>query len=110
VLPHQAACFELDLLRELGGHDTEFGLAADQLFMLRAALLTPPATIPEFLCDFDRGGAGSQRTPFRHYFDAIRARRRTGMGSGARGALDAVISMGLASGESMRRLVAARWT
>lgn len=78
VLPHQATCFETEFFRELGAYDEAFGVAADQLFMLRAALKSRPTTIAEFLCDFDSGGAGSRRSPFRHYYDSARARRRTG--------------------------------
>ncbi len=74
-VPHQATCFDREFFLQLGGYDTEFGLAADQLFMLKAARASPPAIIPEFLCDFDNFGAGTVRSPYRHYRDAARARR-----------------------------------
>jgi hypothetical protein len=76
ILPHQAAVFESAFFHRLAGYDIDFGLEADQFFMLRAALAAPPATITEFLCDFDVRGAGSQRSAFAHFRDSARGRRR----------------------------------
>jgi glycosyltransferase involved in cell wall biosynthesis len=108
TLPHQAACFEAALVRELGGFDHEFGLAADQLFMLRAAKLSPPATIAEFLCDFDDGGAGSDRPVFAHMLDARRARRLTGATLKGSDVVDALATVGLATTFSLMRIARRR--
>lgn len=72
-IPHQAALFGVDLLDRLGPYDTEFGLAADHLFMLKAARLEAPVMIDDVLCDFDAGGAGSVRPQHEHYADIRRA-------------------------------------
>jgi hypothetical protein len=99
VIPHQAACFRRDFFFKLGGYDVDFGLAADQLFMLRAALSEPPVTLPDFLCDFDLSGAGSGRTPLKHFQDATRARRLVGIGS----PVESMLSLGLAVDTYFRR-------
>ena len=72
-IPHQAAFFGAGLVRRLGPYDTQFGLAADQLFMLRAALMKRPVLLPRVVCDFDTSGAGSTRSLHEHYCDSRRA-------------------------------------
>lgn len=72
-IPHQATLFGADLLDRLGPYDTEFGLAADHLYMLGAATVEHPVVIDEILCDFDAGGAGSTRSQRDHYDDIRRA-------------------------------------
>jgi glycosyltransferase involved in cell wall biosynthesis len=74
-VPHQATIFEREFFLNLGSYDTGFGLAADQLLMLKAATITRPAVIPAFLCKFDGFGAGSLQPPWRHYQDMMRARQ-----------------------------------
>ena len=109
VLPHQAACFEASLFEELGGYDEKFGVAADQLFMLQAALVCAPTTIAEFLCDFDLSGAGSSRSPFWHFYDSARARHRTGtLVRGGAGVVDALAFVALATAESLKRGLSGR--
>ena len=44
---------------KLGGYDLDFGIAADQVFIFRAALLREPITIRRVVCDFDTTGVGS---------------------------------------------------
>lgn len=63
VVPHQASFFGSALVRKLGGYDLDFGVAADQEFILRAALLRGPITIRRVLCDFDTNGVGTNRHP-----------------------------------------------
>ncbi|OSC29813.1 glycosyltransferase [Mycobacterium vulneris] len=63
VVPHQASFFGSSLVRKLGGYDLDFGVAADQEFILRAALLREPITIRRVLCDFDTTGVGTNRHP-----------------------------------------------
>ena len=63
VVPHQASFFGSSLVGKLGGYDLDFGMAADQEFILRAALLREPITIRRVLCEFDTTGVGSHREP-----------------------------------------------
>lgn len=63
VIPHQASFFGASLVSKLGGYDLDFGIAEDQEFMLRAALLREPITIRRVLCDFDTTGVGTNRPP-----------------------------------------------
>ncbi|WP_299576163.1 glycosyltransferase [uncultured Williamsia sp.] len=75
AIPHQATFFHRALFDEIGVHDLSVGLAADQEFMLRAALRRPPIVIDEILCDFDISGAGSTRGVHPHFVDMRRAAR-----------------------------------
>ncbi|MDV3128663.1 glycosyltransferase [Mycobacterium sp. 21AC1] len=61
TIPHQAAFFGASLVKRLGAYDVEFPIAADQLFMLRAALVVEPITVARVVANFDTGGAGSVR-------------------------------------------------
>ncbi|OBI74856.1 glycosyltransferase family 2 protein [Mycobacterium sp. E740] len=61
-LPHQASVFRRDFFWRLGAYDTEVGIAADQLFMLRAATSSTPMTLADFLCDFDCTGISANRS------------------------------------------------
>ncbi|TRW85601.1 glycosyltransferase [Mycolicibacterium sp. 018/SC-01/001] len=62
TIPHQASYFGSSVVREVGGYDLGFEIAADQLFMLRAALIREPITIERVVTDFDITGAGSARS------------------------------------------------
>ncbi|WP_415976052.1 glycosyltransferase [Rhodococcus sp. 077-4] len=72
-IPHQAALFGMDLVRRVGPYDVNFGLAADHLYMLKAAQLELPVVIDAVLCDFDAGGAGSIRPQHEHFADIRRS-------------------------------------
>ncbi|MDI9894236.1 glycosyltransferase family 2 protein [Rhodococcus sp. IEGM 1381] len=72
-IPHQAAFIGRDVVTALGGYDTTFGLAADQLFMLRAALFAEPDVVPVVLTDFDASGVGSVRPQKEHFADVRRS-------------------------------------
>jgi glycosyltransferase involved in cell wall biosynthesis len=72
VVPHQAAFFGSSLVSKLGGYDLNFGITADEEFVLRAALLREPITIPRVVCDFDMSGVGSKLTPREFYRDLQR--------------------------------------
>jgi Glycosyl transferase family 2 len=61
TIPHQAAFFGASLVGRLGGYDLDFAIAADQLYMLRAALVMAPVTIKRVVANFDITGAGSIR-------------------------------------------------
>jgi glycosyltransferase involved in cell wall biosynthesis len=78
-IPHQASVFSTNFFRELGGYDIEFGLTADQLFMMKASMTADPKTWTAFLCNFDASGAGSTRSASAHFKDMARARKRLGI-------------------------------
>lgn len=59
-IPHQATFVGTELCREIGPYDLGFGVSADQLYILTAARLQPPITVPRVVCDFDVTGEGSQ--------------------------------------------------
>lgn len=63
VVPHQASFFGSALVDKIGGYDLDFGIAADQEFILRAALAREPVTIERVFCEFDTTGVGSHREP-----------------------------------------------
>lgn len=63
VVPHQASFFGSALVDKIGGYDLDFGIAADQEFILRAALQREPVTIQRVFCEFDTTGVGSHREP-----------------------------------------------
>lgn len=71
VIPHQASFYGSSVIKQLGGYDLDFGIAADQEFILRAALLRRPVTIRRVLCDFDTTGVGTNRAPS-EVFDDLR--------------------------------------
>jgi glycosyltransferase involved in cell wall biosynthesis len=72
TIPHQAAFFGSSLVKKLGGYDVDFAIAADQLFMLRAALVHEPITVERVVVDFDTTGAGSVRTVGESFHDMRR--------------------------------------
>jgi glycosyltransferase involved in cell wall biosynthesis len=69
TIPHQAAFFGTSLAGRLGGYEVDFAIAADQLFMLRAALLMVPVTIERVVANFDITGAGSVRSASESFRD-----------------------------------------
>lgn len=71
TIPHQGAFFGSNTLAKIGPYDENFGLAADQLYMFRAALIQPPVTVNRLVCDFDVTGAGTTR-PIRDNFSDLR--------------------------------------
>jgi peptidoglycan/xylan/chitin deacetylase (PgdA/CDA1 family) len=72
AVPHQAAFFGASLVNKLGGYDTEFGIAADQLFILQAALERDPITMRRVVSNFDCTGGGSIRPLGDHFRDVRR--------------------------------------
>jgi glycosyltransferase involved in cell wall biosynthesis len=72
VIPHQASFYGSSLVSKLIGYDLDFGIAADQEFILRAALLREPITIRRVLCDFDTNGVGTNRLPSEVFNDLRR--------------------------------------
>lgn len=106
-VPHQACFFGREIVAKLGEYDLNHGLAADQLFILRASLERQPVVIADFLADFDVTGAGSIRLPFHHYKEMSQSRRKTGISYSGSESIDTILSMALAS-KAMARFVAAR--
>jgi GT2 family glycosyltransferase len=76
TVPHQAVFMERSLIHELGGFDLSVGLAADQDLLVRAARRSPPVSWPEFIVDFEGGGAGSTRRYWEFPLEMRLARRR----------------------------------
>lgn len=72
-IPHQGSFVGADLAAELGPYDEQFGLAADQLYLMRAALKKPPVTLDRVVCDFDTTGAGTVRPVKDNFADLRRA-------------------------------------
>lgn len=93
IIPHQASVFSRQFFWELNGYDTEFGLTADQEFMMRASMQSLPSVWAEVLCDFDAGGAGSTRNAWAHYKDMIRARASARIRVTSSPSLDSVLSI-----------------
>ena len=56
-VPHPASFVALNFARRIGAFDEEFGVAADQEWLFRAALESTPTTWPIFITDFELGGA-----------------------------------------------------
>lgn len=92
-IPHQASVVRRDFFLELGGFDEGFGLAADQLFFMKAAVREAPAVWAEVLCDFDLTGAGSVRGALDHFRDVTRGREALGIALTKR-PLDATLTIG----------------
>ncbi len=92
VLPHQAAYFGADLVAEIGEYDLNLPIAADQLFMMAAAVRCEPCRAFEFLCDFDPHGVGSNRPIYQHYLDLRIARRAAGVSVTGSPRLDTVLT------------------
>lgn len=95
-MPHQATAIQRDLFWRLGGYDEHFGIAADQLLMLRAAVVSPPMPLADFLCDFDSTGISANRPWRDSYRDNKRMRRHLDTPVTRRRALDDFIAFGFA--------------
>lgn len=102
-MPHQASAFRRDLFWQLGGYDEEIGIAADQLFMLRAACYTPPMALADFLCDFDCTGISANRSWWANYRDGKRIRRHLEAPVMRWRALDNLFAFGYASVRHLAR-------
>lgn len=79
AVPHQACFFSAEIAAEIGAYEPLHGLAADQKYILKCALLQPPTLVPEILCNFDNTGVGTSRRARHHYFDMRKARISTGV-------------------------------
>ncbi|QSE89737.1 glycosyltransferase [Rhodococcus pseudokoreensis] len=104
-VPHQAAFFGRDLISSVGPYDLSHGLAADQLWILAFSLVSNPIVVPEFLCNFDTSGAGSVRSPVRHFLDMRRARLLLGVSCTGSRWIDSAITAVLCAKELAFRSV-----
>lgn len=95
-MPHQATAIKRSLFCQLGGYDEEFGIAADQLLMLRAAASSPPMPLADFLCDFDSTGISANRSWWAHCRDNQRMLRQLDAPVTRWRALDAFLAFGFA--------------
>ncbi|ANP71454.1 glycosyltransferase [Cryobacterium arcticum] len=107
-ISHQAAVISRSLHDTIGGYDIKFGLAADQYYLLKAAILSPPQIWCEFLCNFDNSGAGSVRPAVEHYRDMTKGRRLAGFVSTRSAYLDTLIASAFAVRASIQRRVTQR--
>lgn len=94
-IPHQATIVSRSVLDNVGDYDLSHGLAADQLYLLKCALVSEPVVIAEFLCNFDVTGAGSTRPAHLHYVDMRRAANRCHYSPTGKRLLDLAISFAL---------------
>ena len=65
--PHQGTIAQTQLLRQLGGFDSHFRIAADYQLMLKLSQTDEPLTTDHTLARFQSGGLSSQ-----HWFQAIK--------------------------------------
>ena len=63
TIPHQAAFFRKSFVQILDQYDLSIGIAADQEFMYRAALMSRPCVWSDTVSVFELGGVGSSRPP-----------------------------------------------
>lgn len=75
IIPHQATVYSRQFFDDLRGYRTDFGLAADQEFMVRCLRRSYPSVWPRVLCIFDGHGAGSTRGLRDHFKDMTKARK-----------------------------------
>jgi glycosyltransferase involved in cell wall biosynthesis len=102
---HQSAFFGRDILDAVKGYKPEYGFAADQEFMYRAAMVQEPAAIPHMLGDFLLGGV-SKDVPPDYFVKVARVMRReqhTQVASND--AIDAVVTSALRAGAWGRQWV-----
>lgn len=58
-VPHPSTFFGIDIVRELQEYDLDIPVAADQVFILRAAEISEPIICPRVLATFRTGGTSS---------------------------------------------------
>jgi hypothetical protein len=87
------------LLDELGGFETDAGLAADQKLLFRAALISHPRIWKDAFANYEGGGVSSGRIVAAHVLDMARYRRQSGVTVGGGLIRDAVVTAALFASE-----------
>lgn len=64
--PHQGTIARTSTMRDLGGFDTRFAIAADYHLALRLSSLAPPLMTDSVLANFTEGGLSTQRWQSAH--------------------------------------------
>ena len=80
TIPHQAAVFQKELFKTLGGYTNFDILSADQQFMARAATRSHPKIFLDFFADFEGNGVGSNRKFWQFPLEMYRFRRSNHQG------------------------------
>jgi glycosyltransferase involved in cell wall biosynthesis len=62
-VPHPSSFIGKNLVHRIGPYDKEISVAADQIYLARAASLCDPITIPVVLTNFAMGGVSSKVSP-----------------------------------------------
>jgi len=99
TIPHQATVMQRSLLDELGGFETDAGLAADQKLLFRAALISHPRIWKDAFANYEGGGVSSGRIVAAHVLDMARYRRQSGVTVGGGLIRDAVVTAALFASE-----------
>lgn len=102
-IPHQAVFISRELHDDIGGYSIDFGLAADQTYLMAAALRAEPLVLADVLCHFDKGGAGSTRSMRHHFQDMARSRKVNGATVTGLARLDDVLSFTVAVQKKVER-------
>lgn len=93
-LPHQASVYKRAFFWRLGGYAEDFGIASDQLFMVRATNQSRPLALADFLCNFDSTGTTSARPWWKVNWDGYRIRRASDFSITRSRALDNLLALG----------------
>ena len=96
TVPHQAAYLRRELLESLGGFRTDFGIAADQELLYRAALVEEPEAWVDLMADFEPGGRGSGRQPWSFPLEMRQARADAHGPAGTHRVAELVATLGVA--------------
>jgi hypothetical protein len=92
TIPHQATVMQRTLLEELGGYQTDVGLAADQKLLLDAALISTPRLWDEVFANFEGGGISSHGLVATHILDMARYRRQSDIKVGGGAVQDSLLT------------------
>ena len=106
---HQSAFFTHHMVEQLGHYRPQFGYAADQEYMLRAAEISAPTPIPHMLADFLLGGVSKDVAPDYFIRSSRQMRKDHDVLVQGNDAIDAVITTGLAVSARVRYFAAKSW-
>lgn len=75
-VPHPSAFFGANIVSRLNAYDLDTPIAADQIFMIRAADIAFPVQIPAVLTAFDTSGVSSRQSFWQAYFELRKSLRK----------------------------------